>query len=79
MVGPPAKPLRPDPSKGTKFDLTLNIYQTDRLGVHTHCSSFLLNLKGKIWSLFLFPVDLTPLLTYFIRFYYLVGILEERE
>lgn len=52
---PPAKPIHSDPSKGTKFDLTPDIYQTDRLGVHTQCSGFLLNLKGKIWSLFFTP------------------------
>lgn len=33
---PAAKTLQPDPSKGTKFDLTLKIYQTDRLEfIHT--------------------------------------------
>lgn len=77
--GPQQGPLHLDPTKGSKFDLTLNIYQNDRFVVHI-LFKFLTPLEGQnVFLIFNSLWTWLPLLTYFIRFFYLVAILEEGE
>lgn len=61
LLWPPAEPLHPDPSKGTTFNLTMNIYQADGLEVHTvHTARVSYSTcRAKYGPYFLFPADLT--------------------